>query len=199
MLSGGNCAGLSLLVGTESHWKERYLFPDMDVETGEYIIFHCRPLGEKGEISETGGDLNLSSGLRSEEGVRDLWPAEDMSLPSTNGILSLMSLPVKGTVLDRIVYTNRSEKETEKYAGWTAVLWPQIEELSAMGESRRGWYMAEDFLYPSDGVPSNKATSTRTLCRSSSSGDCDSREDWHTAPTGGSSFGYANTDDAYEP
>ncbi len=197
--SGGNCAGMALLLGTESHRGGMYLFPDMDVETGEYIILHCRPRGDEGEISETGDDLNLSSGLRSESDIRDLWPAEDMNLSGTNGILSLVTLPVKGEIMDRVIYTNRAGKDKDKYEGWTSTLWPQIEELSAMEEARRGWYMEGAVITPEEGIPSGQTSSTRSLCRSSLSDDKDSRDDWHTVPTGNSSFGRPNTDEVYEP
>ena len=199
VLSGGNTAGMALFLGTEKDNKSRYVFPCMDVAEGEYIIFHCRPQGGEGEISETGGDLELSTGLRSEPGVRDLWPDEDMNLPGTSGVLSLMTLPLKGETVDRVIYTNRTGDDSDKYKGWTSTLWPQIEELSALSPEIRGWVAEGELLFPEDAVSSVGTTSTRTLCRSSLSGDEDRREDWHTAPTGGCSFGYPNTDDEYVP
>ncbi len=197
--AGGETTGLTLLLGTEENWTGRYVFPPMNVATGEYILFHCRPEGTGEEVTETGDDLDLSGGIRAGEGVRDLWPGEDMNLSGSNGVLTLSSLPVRGKCLDRIVYTNRTGDGEDKYGGWTAVLWPQIEELSSRREGERGWYFEGDLLFPEDSVWSGSTTSTRTLCRDSLSGDGDRSSDWHTAPTGGCSFGYPNTDEAYAP
>ncbi|MDC7223152.1 MAG: hypothetical protein PQJ60_05380 [Spirochaetales bacterium] len=197
--SGGNTAGMALFLGTENEWSACYEFPEMDLAAGEYIIFHCRPEGGEGEISETGEDLSLSTGTRSEEGVRDLWPEEDMNLSGGSGILSLMTLPIKGQVMDRMIYTNRTGDPDDEYGGWTSSLWTQIEDLISQAEEERGWIISGDTLYPEEAVWSDDTTSTRTLCRSSLSADGDSGDDWHTGPTGGCSFGYANTDESYEP
>ncbi|MDC7218384.1 MAG: hypothetical protein PQJ59_00480 [Spirochaetales bacterium] len=197
--SGGNTAGLALVLGTEDNRKGEYDFPEMELAEGEYIIFHCRPEGEEGEISETGDDLSLSTGTRSEEGVRDLWPDEDMNLSGTSGILTLLSLPQNGVCLDRLIYTNRTCDPDDSYVGWTSTIWPRIEELSLMGEEERGWFMEGEVIFPDECVWSDDTTSTRTLCRSSLSEDSDSAGDWHTAPTGGCSFGYPNGDECYEP
>jgi hypothetical protein len=197
--TGGNTSGLALLLGTENNWKSIYSFPEMELAEGEYVIFHCRPSGEEGEISETGSELGLSTGSRSEEGVRDLWPEEDMNLSGTNGVLSLMSLPLNGKAIDRVIYTNRTGDPDDSYVGWTSTLWSQIEELSSREEGERGWSMEGEVIYPEECVYSDYSTSTRSLCRSSLSEDSDGLDDWHTAPSSGSTFGYPNTDEEYEP
>ncbi|MBN2625306.1 MAG: hypothetical protein JXA95_01470 [Spirochaetales bacterium] len=198
-LTGGETTGLTLLLGTEDDWDSRYRFPPMEIGEGEYIILHCRPEGIAEEISETGDDLDLSGGRRAEAGVRDLWPPEDMNLSGSNGVLTLISLPVKGKCRDRLVYTNRTGDPQDRYRGWTSALWPQVQEISLREENARGWLFEGDFLNPEDGVWSDDTTSTRTLCRSSLSEDGDTRGDWHTVPTGGCTFGYPNTDEVYSP
>lgn len=196
---GGNTAGLTLFLGIESLSSGSYIFPSIEVTTGEYIILHCRPEGGDEEVSELGDDLSLSGGVRAVEGVRDLWVGEDLNLPGTSGILSLLTSPLGGDMMDRIVYTNRTADPLDQYLGWTSTLWSQVEEMSLFTPSQRGWVFQGEYLLPEEAVSSSYSTSTRTLCRSSLSEDSDSWNDWHTGITSGSSFGEVNSDDLYEP
>jgi len=71
----------------------------------------------------------------------------------------------------------------------------KVRELVAGG----GWKTAADEPYPQDGVNSGAATSTRSICRDSSSRDTDAAADWHIVPTKKSSFGTVNSDEVYAP
>lgn len=197
VMEPGNTAGLTLLLGMDEADENRWVLPAMEWEKGEYVILHCRPELIPEERDETDDNLSLSGGKRAVEGVRDLWAPRDLGLPGTSGIVSLMSSPRDGVVLDRIIYTNRPDDRADEKRGWTSALWEQVTALESLAPEERGWRW-EDSLMPSRAVWSDGSTSTRTLCRSSDSADTDRAEDWHTGITGSASFGYPNSDEEYQ-
>ena len=70
-LKGGNLAGLELCSGYDGETK-KFVFPPIDVETGEVFLVHMRNRGN-GCISETGDNLSLAYSSYAKDGVRDLW------------------------------------------------------------------------------------------------------------------------------
>jgi hypothetical protein len=69
----------------------------------------------------------------------------------------------------------------------------KAEELHSEG----GWQIEGESIAPEDGVNPDDSTSTRSICRNSSSLDTNRREDWHITPARGATFGGRNGDDVY--
>lgn len=190
-LQGGNSAGMCLYYGTRRHYEYRYILPSLQLETGDYIIIHCRREYIEGEISES-SDRTISTGKLSADTAWDLWLPEDSGLSGANGIVSLYS-GVDGIMQDAVVYSERSSDPEDDYLGWTARTFDAAADLFEEGE----WKFSSEMIPPEEAVSSHNTTGTRSLCRDSSSGDSDSNADWHTVPTGGKSFGYPNSDEIY--
>jgi len=190
-LGDGNLAGLTFYVGTSAIYNGMYRFPDMQVQQGDYIILHCRPEFEPWEKNET-TRKDESSGLLSSPDAWDLWCPEDTSLPGTNGILALYSLPQDGSIVDCMIYTNRELDAADEKFGWTSSIYKQLKTLD-----EGVWQSQGEFITPADALWGDDSTGTRSLCRDSSSTDTDSASDWHTVPTGKKSFGSINNDEEY--
>ena len=191
--SAGDCAGLCLYYGTKNFYDYRYVFPSLQVEAGEFIIIHCRRDFLAGEISES-TDMTLSTGKLSCDTAWDLWLPEDSGLSGANGILSLYSSP-DGKIKDAAVYSERDPDPEDDYLGWTSRTFDPAADVYREG----GWDFSSEAISPAEAILSLYTTATRSLCRSSGSGDTDCAADWHTAPTSGKTFGEVNTDEEYIP
>lgn len=190
---GGDCAGLCLYYGTKRFYSYRYVLPPLQVETGDYIIIHCRREFLAGEISES-TDRTASTGKLSSPMAWDLWLLEDRGLSGANGILSLYSSP-DGTIVDAAVYSDREPDPQDDYLGWTSRTFDAAADVYREG----GWKFSSGAISPGEAIPSHHTTGTRSLCRNSNSEDSDSSSDWHTVPTGKKSFGGINTDEEHVP
>ncbi|MDC7235484.1 MAG: Ig-like domain-containing protein [Spirochaetales bacterium] len=188
---GGNCAGVSLYYGTRQHYEYRYVLPALVLEDGDYLIIHCRREYTPDELSET-DDRTLSTGKLSSDEAWDLWLPEDRGLSGANGIISIYNAP-DGRMLDGVVYSERSSDLEDDRLGWTSRTFDAAADLYREGE----WLFSSELIPPEEAIASHYTTGTRSLCRSSSSDDTNSQEDWHTVPTGEKSFGRANTDETY--
>lgn len=191
--SGGNMAGIGLFLGTSRFYSDSFVFPDLQVETGDYIIVHMRPEGTVDEITET-DDKAVSGGKLSFDSAWDIWVDGDKPLSGSNGLITLYSNPF-GKIMDAVPYSDRVTADSEDYRGWTSTTFDMIEDLSFT----EAWRGTEGFVKPEDAVSSSGTTGTRSICRNSLSEDTDSRDDWHIVPTGEKSFGEVNSDDFYIP
>lgn len=190
---GGDTAGLTLYYGTKDHYEYRYFFPSLQVEARDYLLIHCRPEGLPEEMNET--ELkDQSGGKLASDNAWDLWLPEDSGLSGSNGILSLYGSPM-GDIQDGVVYSDREADPEDEQLGWTSRTFDAAADLFEMGS----WKFSSEEIPPEEAVRSEYTTATRTLSRSSSSEDTDSAADWHTAPTGGKTFGYENTNASYIP
>ncbi len=111
-LSGGNTSGLSIVSGLYGE-KKRYVFPSINVSTGEYIIVHMRTKADEkaGCVDELGTDLNLSSAADSSS-ARDLWkPASDRYIASKD-VLVLKN--ADGSIMDAIAYSQSANSSPWK-------------------------------------------------------------------------------------
>lgn len=195
VLETGNLAGLTFRVGCAAEQVLVFVFPPCEVEAGEYVVLHLKPQGLPEEVNET-GDPAASGGLDAFPYSRDFWyPGGDGALPGENGALSLYS-SATGPILDALLYSARTSESDTKYAGFgSQSLLDQARGIVAEG----AWRIAGTEVRPEDAARSEGTTSTRTLCRSSDSGDTDSAPDWHVVPTRGSTVGGANSDALYVP
>jgi hypothetical protein len=193
-LSAGDMGGVVFLLGTPSAFSARIVFPSFSVTAGSFIIIHCRPTGDPGEVNETGG-AGESGGLDASDGARDFWLPGGKGLPGNNGIISLYDRP-GGSCIDAVLYSNRTSQSDARYRGFgSAEMLAQSEELLRDG----GWKAAGSRILPEDGVSPEGSTATRSLCRGSASADTDTADDWHIVPSRMSSFGAENSDEVYSP
>ncbi len=191
-LSGGNMGGVVLYEGTPSNFRSRIVFPAFIVKKDDFILVHFKPQGISGEADETENKRD-SEGYDSSDNAYDFWVKGGKGLSGNNGVLSLFASP-GGSILDGILYSNRTSMSDEKYRGFgkrdTLI---RAEELAASG----GWQSAEEMIRPEDGINPDDSTGTRSICRKSSSGDTDSRNDWHIVPTKKATFGNENSNEIY--
>ena len=100
----------------------------------------------------------------------------------------------EGKLLDCVLYSNRTSSSDQKYRGFGSNrLMLCADELAAEG----GWIAALEQIAPEDAVNPDDSTATRSICRSSSSNDTNSKIDWHITPTRGATFGEVNTDEVF--
>lgn len=112
VLAGGNMAGLELYGGYHSD-KTRYVFPAIEVKTGEYVTVHLRNYG--GDADETGDALDqLSTSPDASDTGRDLWvTGTDGGYFTKNDIVVLVDA-VSGNIMDAVLLT-----EDETKTAWT--------------------------------------------------------------------------------
>jgi len=192
--AGGECAGLAFYCGSPYDFDFRYVFPPLAVAAGDLIVLHIKPQGLATELDES-LDRAASGGIDATDGAWDLWyRAGDGALSGKNGALSLCASP-NGALIDAAPYSARTVESDTAYGGFgTAALRDRVGTIVAAGA-----WIASDPPRPEDCARSVGTTSTRTLCRSSSSADTDSGDDWHVVPTKGSTLGTVNSDAVYAP
>ncbi len=175
---GGNTAGAALYNGVGRNFDSKIVFPDREVETGEYLVVHFRP----------------ESAVVGEERL-NFWVPEGSGLPSNNGAIALYDTP-NGRMLDAVIYTNRTSDSDTNFRGFgTRRTLDRVDAIVDAG----AWQIAGSLAAPEDAVWADNASPTRSINRDSLSTDTDRREDWHTVPTRGASFGAVNSDERFEP
>lgn len=191
VLEAGNLAGMTFYEGTVNDWSERFIFPDLDVSKGDYVLLHLKPEGIAKEINEV-LHKSQSAGKDSSVNAWDFWNKEAGGLSGNNGVISLYESPV-AAMMDALIYSNRKQDSDDKYQGWgSSSLWEQAEYLKAEGQ----WEFPR--VIPEYAVRTENTTSTRSLCRKSPFlADKNSAADWHTVPTSSSSFGGPNSNEVY--
>lgn len=193
VLEDGNMGGVTFFEGTKSFFDKSFVFPSFEVKAGDFILLHFKPEGTEGEIDET-ENKTLASGKGASPTAFDFWAQGTGNLSKDNDVLSLYTNP-EGILLDGILYTSKVFEEGMKYNGFgTSLMLNKVKELVSGG----GWKIAGAEPYPSDGFDPSKATSTRTICRSSTSADTDTAGDWHIVPTGSRTPGGVNSDEVYK-
>jgi hypothetical protein len=194
LLSDGDMGGLVICQGTDGDFENRLVFPSFPVKAGDFILVHFKPSGQPGELDET-SDRTASSGVGSCGTAFDFWVPDGKGLGGNNGVLSLYDMP-SGALLDGVLYSNRTSRSDQLYRGFgSSATLSRAEELVREG----GWKIHGGSVAPEDAVNPDGSTSTRSLCRGSSSVDTNDRSDWHIVPTRKSSFGEANSDEVYAP
>lgn len=189
----GNLGGMTIYNGSPGRWTSRKIFPEMDVEAGDYVIVHFRPQNIPEEVDET-TDKAESGGLRSHPEAWDLWVWEGAGLPTTSGAVTLTEYP-DGPLMDAILYSERTYDATSPRRGFgTAAQLEMFEDVVARG----GWKIAGDFVVPDDGVDPSNSTATRSINRDRDATDTDTRHDWHIVPTRGATPGTENREDRFE-
>ena len=193
---GGNTAGLWITEGTTDFSEQAIGLPSCRVEGGEFILIHFKPQGIPDEVNEDGDDLALSGGYDASDSARDFWVEGGSGLSGNNGVLSLYSAP-GGTLLDAVLYSNRTSASDEKYRGFGST---KMLEKARQLHSEGGWIVTGSDgrePRPEDGVNPDDSTATRSICRMPGAADTDTAADWHIVPTSSSSFGEINCEEIY--
>ncbi|MDR1626163.1 MAG: hypothetical protein LBT33_06440 [Spirochaetia bacterium] len=193
VFSAGNMAGVTLFEGTKSFADKTFTFPSLEVLPGDFILVHFNTSETEGEINETGGTKTEAFGKGACDTAWDFWVPGTGNLTKDNDVISLYTNP-EGDVIDGILYTSKTYAAGAKYNGFgTSLMLNKATELVSGG----GWNIGGEEPFPEDGFNPSGATSTRSICRDSSSTDTDSAGDWHIVPSGKRSPGAANSDEEY--
>jgi hypothetical protein len=189
----GNLAGIALFIGSPRLHDFRYIFPACAVMAGDYIVLHLKPQSIPEEVDEL-LDRTVSGGVDATADAWDFWcRIEPGSLSGKNGVVTVCQSPT-GTIMDAVPYSERTSESDSRYDGFgTAAFRDRVAEIVAAD----AWRIAGSSPRPEDCASSTGTTSTRTICRSSTSADSDSAADWYVVPTRGISLGRANTDERY--
>lgn len=193
VMSEGNIGGVVFTVGVEGDAKGEFVFPLVEVKSGDFIVMHTKPQGIPEEVNETAG-INVSGGRLATDTARDFWMPEAPGLPGNNGAAVLYSRR-RGKVLDAVIWSSRADNPDDEYLGWTRESFKWASALAASG----AWQSSGEAVLPSEAVQAEGSTATRSICRGTDANDTDTPSDWHIVPTRGASFGAANTDDIYRP
>ncbi len=194
VLSDGNLGGILMTVGTEEHASGKIILPAVEVLKDDFLLLHAKSQGLPEEIDEL-GSVSESGGLLASDTARDFWIPDSPGLPGNNGAVSLYQRN-GGLLMDAVLWSDRVFDDQDDKLGWTSAGYQMASDLAASD----GWESSEtEIPSPSDAVDVSFSTATRSLCRASVPLDTDTREDWHTVPTKGSSFGTPNSDEVYVP
>lgn len=172
-LSDGNLAGLTCYIGMPQTFDAEFVFPAIDVQQGEYIVltYGQKPSGEC---------------------TYDLYAGEE-GIGANNGVISLCDRP-EGTVIDAVLYSNRTSESDENYSGFGT---KKVQTWAQLLEDSGQWLPLP--TTPEIAIDSTDHTATRTFCRTQGEIDTHSKDDWHIVPTRQGSFGEPNSDEVYAP
>jgi hypothetical protein len=194
VLEDGNMAGVAFYEGTKDDWDTGFVFPEMEVSAGDYLVIHCKPQGIPSEVDEI-DDPAVSGGYDTHEKGYDFWIPGGDGLTGNNGVLSIYRNPC-GDLLDGVLFSNRNSGSDEKYRGFgSTALMKQADQI----HREAGWTAAGESIAPEDALSPESSTGTRSICRQSQPVDTDSAADWHVVPTGGATFGTVNSDEIHAP
>jgi len=184
---GGNLAGMVLecVYGTKTF---RYVFPDVEVSDGEYVVVHLRKLSDTC-IDELGSALTECS-HKDASGGRDLWRSETTKALGGTGAVILWNRAY-GDMVDVLLYAESSKEA-----------WPStaLSEAAQKAVEAGVWQAGPgiDTAAVADGM-----TVTRTLSRQGVELLTEYPapawgSDWFVVATGQGSPGSANSAIAYE-
>ena len=192
---GGNIGGLTLVYsGYLPKYSGRFVFPPMDVATGDFILLHTRwdaaHKKDRRKINETQGKKQAKARLTSDS-AWDFWADEISGLSDTRAALALYVSPGKDArLLDAMVYAASASRNKR---GWgSSFLMGRIDDISAA----KGWLGRAKELVPGDAVASKKSTATRSISRLHRSGqpvDTNTAADWIVVQNSKYSFGRHNS------
>ena len=194
VLSDGNTAGAVLFEGIDTDWNQRKVFPSLAVTAGDFIVVHFKSTGDPGEIDET-ESKTASSGVKAADNAWDLWVDGGTGLSGNNGTIVLFTA-LYGTLIDGVLYSNRTSESDENYRGFGSI---HVRDRADRLVELSGWDTAGECIAPEDSINPEDSTATRSMCRGSDSSDSSTKNDWHIVPTSTSSFGQVNSDTVYTP
>ena len=175
IMTPGNINGMTLYCGVPNDFDVSVVFGDIDVRTGDMIVVWWTE-----ELPE-----QVPSGPSDPGGIRvfNICAGSADNLPSNNGTLVICDNPALGSsVIDAVVYSNYSQSH---------------EGFGTRSALERARWVIESGAWSGDAVDSTSSTATRSMGRLPGFPDTDGGLDWIVTVTGGSTFGAANTAEAY--
>ena len=175
IVTPGNINGMTLYCGVPNDFDVSIVFGDIDVRTGDMIVVWWTE-----ELPE-----QVPSGPSDSGGIRvfNICAGSADNLPSNNGTLVICDNPALGSsVIDAVVYSNYSQSH---------------EGFGTRSALERARWVIESGAWSGDAVDSTSSTATRSMGRLPGFPDTDGSRDWIVTVTGGSTFGAANTAEAY--
>ena len=153
VLKGGNTAGLEVITGSDGEDK-RYIFPCIEVKTGEYVTVHYRFTASGVSVDELGSDLTLATSESTNAAARDLWVdnRENETRISDSDVIVLFDAG-KNKIADAVLYS--ASGKNDWYRAYQ-------KELSERAFASGVWLGGSSV---SDAACSDKVTSIRTLSR----------------------------------
>ena len=172
-LEDGNTAGMVLCDGTEEGAQHSYIFPEIDVESGDMLLIYW---DEKHKISDTITDKGHTAYVVDAE--------SETTLSGTNGALILYA-ETGGKIMDGIVYTTGDNANADGYGN------TRTKEAAQTLFKESEW--------SGDPVDSTLVTSSRVIARRPNGWDTNTNEDFFITAARKSTFGYHNEYFPYEP
>lgn len=174
VIKDGNLAGLSLYGGVPDDWDVWFMFPDVDVKKGDFlVVWFCECLPD--------GMTEGPSGIG--RTVFNYCSKGDVSLATNNGTIVLAGTPTPGArILDAVVYSNFTSSH---------------EGFGTKSAYERAMWVLEGGYWKGEAISSTSSTATRSMSRKMGCVDSDSAGDWYVTVTSGSTFGFQNTSQAF--
>lgn len=171
ILESGNLCGIALYAGIPDDYDGYVMLGDIEVNKDDLVVIWWTENLPEGVVKREQGVWNICSGSAGK--------------PSTNnGVFVLCESPSPGAVvLDAVVYSNFSQSH-EGFGTKTAL--------------ERARWVTETGAWEGEAVDTSASTATRSVCRYAEAGDSDSDSDWFVTVTSGSTFGAANTSEAFQ-
>lgn len=194
VVQSGSLAGITFYKGSPTNYDFFYVFPDVKVKEGDWILLHLVPEGISEEINEL-KHQKQSGGKEASSSAWDFWLKKKENFSGSNGLL-VVSSRFGGSVQDLLLYSKGSGEKEDAYGGFGS-LSNQLRAVWAVESG--GWKIDGETISPADCVNPTHSTATRTLCRNRHCVDTDRAGDWYIVDSGGSSMGKANSEKKYSP
>ncbi len=194
VLSSGNTAGITLQEGGIRSYKQRVLFPAMQVQKDDFIVVHFRAPPNAVSERKSKAESQLKIAYKS---AWDIFHTHEKltGIGNSNGALTLLENP-HGRPMDVVLYSNKKDDKTKKDRGFASkevYSWVQEIEQAGMWKPKNGTE-----LFPSDALNPTDSTTTRSINRKQHK-DTNSADDWYIVHTGKSTFGKVNSQQVYVP
>lgn len=187
---GGNMAGVTIFNGVSRSYDSMFVFPEITVNSGDYIVIRSVTDRYPNEYIEI-DNLSFENDSKFIAGVRDI-RTNNFFLSGSNGILSLYTNPF-GKLLDGVIYTKNMNDPDKNYRNFG--LKKTVTRVDIITDEN-GWRGSENCVFPNDCIYIEDSTTTRSLNRREYY-DSNTKSDWYTVPTGKSSFGFPNSNEEF--
>ncbi len=198
VLSGGIMSGIAFYLSHPLENDPDYIFPDIEVKAGEFIIIHAKSQNIPGETPEI-DNKSVASSKGTHDSAWDVWLPESPGLSNTTGSIIITEYP-RGPIIDAVSYTVKTLDEAHRYLGYGRK--GDLELLEYLVHKEH-WQKQETPIGPHLAIFSELSTSTRSINRYSDRDknyvDSNSASDWYIVPNRSSSFGERNNPDVYAP
>lgn len=190
ILENGNMGGITIYSGVRNNFDTKYIFPNIEVNKGDYIVVRSTSKKYLLEYTET-DNLDIDYDKKFVSGVRDI-RTDSLKLSSTNGVISIYTNPY-GDIIDSVIYTKNLNDPDKRYRNFG--LRKVLERVDYISEKNQ-WLAISDIIYPEDVINIDNSTTTRSVNRINFV-DTNTSEDWIICNTNESTFGFENSNNSY--